>query len=149
MRKSTVSRSVTPDGIPITLYNNTIDGDGFYISYNNYDTDVYGSDTTALVTIRGGQHFYILNGDHTQTYIPLIEKGMKYCLRYFWNNAHRINKRSETSDGFVLLQDGDEIKDGDEILIGTWEQVPPSLVGAHKVWNMSPICRCRPDMDVT
>lgn len=47
-------------GFRVLIPNKVIDADGFYISYNDYDIDLYGGATTALVK---GQfeHFYILD----------------------------------------------------------------------------------------
>lgn len=82
------------DGIPIFVPNDTMQGDGFYVSYNNHDTRDYGSDTTALVK---GQmeHFLILNGDHTEKYKELIPKGYDACVEYFKNNIEQKNFRSD------------------------------------------------------
>lgn len=79
---------------PVHVPNDTIDGDGFYVSHNNIDLDIYGSDTTALV-IGQMQHFYILNGNHMADYLPLIEEGLNACLDYFDANVELINKRSD------------------------------------------------------
>lgn len=74
--------------------NTIINGDGFYISYNNVDTDIYGSDTTALV-IGQMEKFYILNGDHRAIYRDLIGSGLNACLSYFSSNQADLNKRSD------------------------------------------------------
>jgi len=74
--------------------NDVIEGDDFYISYNDYDTFIYGSDTTALV-LGQMEHFYILNGDHRKEYLPLIKKGFNACFDYFNDHRERINKHSE------------------------------------------------------
>lgn len=42
-------------------YNSTMDGNGFYISYNDHDIDTYGCKTTAFV-IGQMEGFLILNG---------------------------------------------------------------------------------------
>ena len=68
------------------------DKDNFYISYNDYDSDIYGSDTTALV-FGQMEAFYILNGDHRKNYTLL--KGFNACLEYFKKNIIHINKYSE------------------------------------------------------
>lgn len=72
--------------------NSIIDKEDYYISYNDYDTDIYGSDTTALVI---GQmiHFYILNGDHRKNYNSL--NTFEECMNYFKENISMINKYSE------------------------------------------------------
>jgi hypothetical protein len=71
-----------------------MNGVGFYISYNNHDTDLYGSDTTALV-LGQMEKFYILNGDHRAQYATLIESGFDACLEYFRANISLINMRSD------------------------------------------------------
>ena len=82
-------------GIPISIPNTTYDGEGFYISYNNRDRGIYGSDTTALV-VGQMQHFYILNGDHRTAYGPLLALGLDACLGYFRQNLGQMNKYSDT-----------------------------------------------------
>lgn len=69
-------------------------GDGFYVSFNNIDRDIYGCDTTALV-FGQMQSFYILNGDHRQAYKDLIPEGYDACLAYFRSNSDQVNKRSD------------------------------------------------------
>lgn len=81
------------NNIPITIPNKVLDGNGFYISYNNYDTALYGNDTTALVD-NDMKEFRILNGDHRKKYNKLIPKGFKKCCDYFNNNLDKINKMS-------------------------------------------------------
>jgi hypothetical protein len=55
----------------------------FYISYNDVDTDVYGSDTTALVVGQMSK-FYILKGDHREGYKGLAT--LEDCLTYYRAN---------------------------------------------------------------
>jgi hypothetical protein len=81
-------------GHPVFIPNSVMDGDGFYVSYNDHDETVYGSDTTALV-LGQMQKFYVLNGDHRLAYLPLIEKGLDACIDYFKANIADINKHSE------------------------------------------------------
>ena len=81
-------------GFTVTEPNQTIDGNGFYISYNDYDTRTYGSDTTALV-LGQMQHFYILNGDHSAEYSKLIHARFDACFSYFKAHAAEMNKYSE------------------------------------------------------
>ena len=64
----------------------------FYISYNSIDSNVYGSDTTALV-FGQMENFYILNGDHRNAYKEF--ETFKSCLMYFMDNISLINKYSE------------------------------------------------------
>lgn len=69
--------------------------DEFYVSYNSIDERIYGSDTTALVT-GNAAHFYILNGDHRKQYKQAADSGgLEACLKYFADNSHLINKRSD------------------------------------------------------
>lgn len=78
--------------------NDTMSGDGFYISLNAHDVDIYGDVTTALV--RGQMEaFYILNGDHMRQYAELIDVGFDACMAYFMENIDQINKRSDRPDG--------------------------------------------------
>mgnify|MGYP003626343813 CR=1 FL=1 len=81
--------------VPVLVPNTTMDGDNFYVSFNDYDHGIYGGDTTALV-LGQMQHFYILNGDHRAAYAELIPQGIDACLSYFKANIADINKRSET-----------------------------------------------------
>lgn len=93
-------------GIPIIDYNSIVcennskievDGkiyDGFYVSYNNYDVEIYGDVTTALV-LGQMQKFYILNGNHSEEYAKIIKNGFKKCMEYFENNIDQINKYSD------------------------------------------------------
>ncbi|MFZ3481646.1 hypothetical protein [Sphingomonas sp. 3-13AW] len=78
----------------ISVPNKIQDGDGFYISYNDHDHAIYGSDTTALVV---GQmdRFYILTGDHRAAYDQLIEQGLEACLTYYQANPALVHKYSD------------------------------------------------------
>lgn len=79
---------------PVVIPNQTIDGEGFYISYNAVDVGIYGSDTTALVS---GQmeKFHILNGDHRAEYLSLIDKGFSACFDYFVASQDVMNRYSD------------------------------------------------------
>lgn len=102
---STVSTSVVK-GIPIVNYNNVISEkagqvefegklyNGFYVSYNNHDANIYGDVTTALV-LGQMQKFFILNGNHTEEYKKIIDCGFLKCMEYFKNHIERINKFSD------------------------------------------------------
>lgn len=91
------------DGVPVLEYNTipiTCDDEvihngktysGFYISYNNYDLDIYGSDTTALV-LGQMQEFFILNGDHIAEYKKLQGEPFSKYLEYFYKNGDKINR---------------------------------------------------------
>lgn len=76
--------------IPNTIQN----GDGFYVSYNDVDAAIYGSDTTALV-VSQMQYFYILNGDHRANYKRLIDQGLDACLDYYRENHEQISRFSD------------------------------------------------------
>lgn len=76
----------------IPLRNTVIERDGFYISYNNYDRDIYDTDTTALV-IGQMEYFYILKGNHIENYSKLFS--LSKCLDYFKNHVEQIAKYSE------------------------------------------------------
>lgn len=82
--------------VPVMQYNSTVDGEGFYISHNDYDVSpsLYGDETTALV-LGQMEKFYILNGDHREAYSSLIGSGCQACLNYFKANLAVINKRSD------------------------------------------------------
>lgn len=80
-------------GIPLNIPNFTYDGKGFYISYNDRDSGVYGSDTTALVV--NDSTFYILNGDHRMGYSPLVDQGIDACVSYFYDNICQRNRYSD------------------------------------------------------
>lgn len=78
--------------------NMILNGDGFYVSYNDVDGAIYGCDTTALV-LGQMQHFYILNGDHRAQYAKLVAQGFDACLAYFTDTIDQINERSERPTG--------------------------------------------------
>lgn len=80
-------------GSPIFVPNDVHQGTtpDFYISYNDRDAALYGSDTTAIVTEQM-DHFYILNGNHVDAYKG---KSLADCLDYFRANAHLKSKYSE------------------------------------------------------
>ena len=99
---STVSTQII-NGLPVTTYNVVpieilekvkYKGkiyNGFYISYNNYDVDIYGSDTTALV-LGQMEEFLILNGDHIEGYRKLSGLPFSEYLNYFRKNEKYMNK---------------------------------------------------------
>lgn len=78
----------------MSIPNQILSGDGFYVSYNDRDISIYGGVTTALVK---GQmeRFYILNGDHRQAFTPLITQGFNACLGYYREHLGESNKRSD------------------------------------------------------
>tara|TARA_R110001583_G_scaffold174017_14_gene328282 strand:+ start:222 stop:530 length:309 start_codon:yes stop_codon:yes gene_type:complete len=67
----------------------------FYISHNNHDIDIYGSETTSLV-IGQMEAFYILNGDHRSAYTQLMPQGLGSCMKYFVDNMSIMNAKSDT-----------------------------------------------------
>ncbi|WP_116827215.1 MULTISPECIES: hypothetical protein [Pseudomonas syringae group] len=80
--------------VPVVQYNSTINGKGFFVSFNDHDMWIYGCDTTALVRDQM-DGFYILNGDHREAYVGLIPQGFEACLDYFNSNIGLVNKRSD------------------------------------------------------
>ncbi|BAG41700.1 hypothetical protein [Ralstonia phage phiRSL1] len=62
-----------------------LEGDGFYISYNDTDTEVYGDVTTSLV-IGNMERFYILRGDHRTQFRECAALGPDACLNYYRAN---------------------------------------------------------------
>lgn len=68
--------------------------DGFYISYNSRDTNIYRSDTTALV-LGQMQKFYILNGNHAEAYKKIAREGFQKCMEYFLEHAEKVNNYSD------------------------------------------------------
>lgn len=90
-------KTVYFDGIPVFVPNDIVADKGdFYISYNSYDTAIYGDKTTALVL--GNQvGFLILNGDHREQYKQIISSGggLDECLSYFRNNKALKSKYSD------------------------------------------------------
>lgn len=98
------------NGIPIVSYNNVFcetkdrvefEGkiyDGFYISYNSYDLNVYGDVTTALV-LGQMEKFFILNGNHTEAYRKLLNNGFYACFDYYKKHEEQINKYSDKWEG--------------------------------------------------
>jgi hypothetical protein len=74
--------------------NRTLQCEGFYLSYNYRDSDIYGSDMTALV-LENMSKFFILNGDHRKAYEKRIDNGFAACLEYFKKKPELVNKLSE------------------------------------------------------
>lgn len=70
--------------------------DGFYVSFNDSDTAIYGDVTTALV-IGQMERFLILNGDHRKAYAELSGKGagIDAYVTYFLENQSQLNKHSD------------------------------------------------------
>lgn len=99
--KSTVSIQKIPTEtmgmIPIMVPNKVVEGKGFYVSFNNYDIEIYGCSTTALVD-NDMIDFFILKGDHRSQYNLLIDKGYIECLEYFKSQEKFIHKYSSKID---------------------------------------------------
>lgn len=79
------------NGIPVGVPNVITQRKGYYVSYNNYDKDIYGCSTTAIV-IGDMSAFLILNGDHREALKGL---DIDAVCAYFHNNAHLKNKLSD------------------------------------------------------
>lgn len=100
IEKSTVRSRVSPNGIPYTTYNVVDDTDhGYYVSYNNYDYAIYGSDTTAIVLEVPRTVFLILNGDHREVLDGL---NRKEAIAYFHSNKKFKNEKSDPDENYVL-----------------------------------------------
>ncbi len=86
----------------LSIPNTTIQADGFYVSYNDYDTHIYGAATTALVF---GQmsRFFILKGDHRPQYLELMQDGFHACLDYF--KTQQAHPMSDSVDDPILYPD--------------------------------------------
>jgi hypothetical protein len=103
MRKSTASIQFL-GGVPCTVPNRTNDVETgsphWYVSYNNHDIAIHGSDTTALV-LGQGEYFLILNGDHREGLRKAIEfddkcrtSRLHRCLNYVRENRDKLGKYS-------------------------------------------------------
>jgi hypothetical protein len=90
--KMTTAHIQIIQGIPCVIPNKSTQFDGYYISYNDRDSLIYGSDTTALVFGKAGK-FLILNGDHRKAYHNM--QNLDECIAYFNENKRLINKYSE------------------------------------------------------
>lgn len=90
----TLPRKPALPNMPLSVPNRLTQGDGFYISYNDVDGHIYGSDTTALV-VGQMRAFYILKGDHRAAYAPLIEQGFDACLDYYRANPGMASSLSD------------------------------------------------------
>lgn len=78
--------------IPPNIIVNNNGAEDFYVSYNHRDISVYGTVTTAIVTQKQPDKFYILNGDHRE---QLKKKDLKACFEYFRQNIHLVSKNSD------------------------------------------------------
>lgn len=80
-------------GIPFAP-NSVASGDGYHVSFNDRDYDIFGDITTALV-IGQGDLFLTLNGDHRAGFAKASESGFEGCLTYFDDHIAQSNYRSE------------------------------------------------------
>ena len=94
----TTYRTIYINGTPIGVPNTNEQRTGYYISYNNYDQRIYGSDTTAIVIDKTGA-FLILNGDHREA---LTGKTLEEACAYFHANKKLKNSMSDPDENFVL-----------------------------------------------
>ena len=83
--------------------NLTLDGDGFYISYNSGES-LLGPDTTngetaiCLKESSVANPFYILNGDFRKEYEELVPKGLEACMEFFKSQSDKISSWSHQGD---------------------------------------------------
>ncbi|WP_408902877.1 hypothetical protein [Methylobacterium radiotolerans] len=87
--------------LQLSVPNTGFAGDGFYVSYNDHDVHIYGSDTTALV-FGQMQRFFLLNGDHRRQYMDLMPQGFAACMDYYKANPDLQNSRSDMTDDPIL-----------------------------------------------
>ncbi len=69
-------------------FNETLGGEGFYVSYNDRDVALHGSTTTALAP-DDMSRFYVLRGDHRPQYQDLVPEGWDACISYF-KECHEV-----------------------------------------------------------
>lgn len=74
--------------------NSTVEGEGFYVSFNAVDIRLYGCETTALV-LGVMEKFYILKGDHRAQYAERMAQGFDACLAYFEANPNDVHPCSD------------------------------------------------------
>ena len=83
------------------MFNEVIEGKGFYISYCE-DTRIFGlsfsgdgiGEETALVKeLNGDKRVYILNGDFRKQYKTVMKKGFKACMNIY----KKYEKESKSS----------------------------------------------------
>lgn len=84
-------KMINAGGISIPVPNTiSVDKPDYYVSYNNRDVGICGSDTTALVH---DSRFYILDGNHTNAYSKF--ESLEECLKYYKDNIHLSNSHSD------------------------------------------------------
>lgn len=92
--RSTVKVGTLPNGMQTIIPNAVVQGDGFYVSYNNYDIGAFGCATTAIV--RGQmEHFLILSGDHREGLLSIRPFTYAGCVAYFREHEADKHKYSE------------------------------------------------------
>jgi hypothetical protein len=91
MKYHTIDTNFGP--ITISVPNSIMDAGDFYISYNDTDVEIYGSDTTALVI--GQTKFYILKGDFREQYKSLLLQGVEACLGFYMQNLALSHRHSD------------------------------------------------------
>lgn len=90
----------TPVGVPNEIAKSTKE---FYVSYNNFDTSLYGSDTTAICVARSSA-FLVLNGDHRSA---LKDLSYQEACAYFHSRPELKNKFSDPhEDDFLKIVEG-------------------------------------------
>lgn len=93
-------KKIIASGIPIFTPNDVYRyGENWYVSYNNRDTAIYGSDTTALV-LEQPTKFLILNSNHIAQYAEIFASGGDYydCMAYFVAHHCQQSKHSDNWD---------------------------------------------------
>lgn len=73
------------------------DSEVFYLSYNDRDVAIYGSDTTALVLAQM-LRFYVLKGDHREALASAKEKGFVACMEYVKQNKDQIHHSDDINE---------------------------------------------------
>lgn len=96
----TTYHTVNINGTPIGVPNVVSQAVGYHVSYNNYDRQDYGCDTTAIV-IDKTSAFLILNGDHRSNLQGL---SIEDACAYFHANVAQKNFRSDDHEDDVLTQ---------------------------------------------
>ncbi|ABQ28941.1 hypothetical protein [Acidiphilium cryptum] len=109
-----MSRSTSPTAAPALRGvgpNLILNGNGFYVSYNDFDRGIYGGDTTALV-LGQMERFFILNGDHRGQYAPPDRARLRCLSRLFpgQHGAHELPQRPAALPRHGWGGDADPVK---------------------------------------
>jgi hypothetical protein len=102
----TTFHSATIKGTPISVPNVATQEKDYYVSYNNYDISLYGSDTTAIVIEKSGA-FLILNGDHREA---LKNMSLEQACNYFHSNPTLKNSKSDHHQNDKLIEVNGKLK---------------------------------------